>query len=251
MSSFYRVFSCVLVFVVFACKGLPAQNIGGIGVMLGIDSSEGSRMPVIRQVLPNSPASANLKEGMFIIAVDGTGCRDLTIEDVVKKIRGADGSLVKVSVSDNKKGKNAVEYTLSRVAIAQAVTDTVSAFYGACEQNNKQLKRNGHRIVKAFRSECGDFYYNFNADTGLYHIRMQVLEAGGRAKGGSVSADVFETDNDNQKTRLTEGDAAQWKGWPVAETNADVRFSRPRVGSISIRLSEENVCRAVFITVYQ
>ncbi len=247
-----RVLSVFFVlWLIFSGVDVFAQNIGGIGVMLAIDSSDNIRVPVIRQVLPNSPASANLNVGMYVIDVDGAKCQGLPIDEVVKRVRGVEGTIVKISVADNKEGRGAIEYTLSRMAIAQPVTDTVASFYATCEQNDKLLRRKGHKIAKAFNSDCGDFYYNFNADTGVFYVRMLVLERGNQANGNSVSADVFDTDKEAEKIHFREDKPAEWAGWPVAGAVAAISFQRPRVATISIKLNNEKACRAVYITVYK
>lgn len=81
------------------------ENVGhfdGIGAMLEAktDPGGGEAKVIITQVMENGPASKvkNVKPGDRIIGVDGKSIRGLTLDEVVRRIRGERGSVVKLTL---------------------------------------------------------------------------------------------------------------------------------------------------------
>lgn len=69
----------------------------GIGAVLGVDQRT-NKIQVIRVFRDNPAAKAGLKPGDYIIAVDGESTEDLSLEVTVNKIRGPEGTKVKLTV---------------------------------------------------------------------------------------------------------------------------------------------------------
>src|SRR5262245_62050317 len=65
-----------------------AQNIGGIGAQLLMDTTGGHSMPEVSGLVPGSAADQNLKATDYIIKVNGVSCLDKTLVEVVGMIRG-------------------------------------------------------------------------------------------------------------------------------------------------------------------
>lgn len=75
--------------------GGPNMELGGIGATLG-PSSEG---PIIRGVFPGDPADkAGLRAGDRIVRVDGEPTDNLSLADVLQRVRGEPGTTVGISV---------------------------------------------------------------------------------------------------------------------------------------------------------
>ncbi|MCW3123235.1 MAG: carboxyl-terminal protease [Flavipsychrobacter sp.] len=236
----------LIVGLLMLCSIANAQNIGGIGAMLAIDSSDGYRLPIIKSLMPNSPAAASMKENQFILKVNEVSCRDKTIEEVVGLIRGEAGTHVKLSVADNKPGKHATTYDLVRAVIQQPAApnqpaaDPVEVFNANCEHEIKQLKRQGYAVIKTFTSDCGNYFFNFNADTGLHHVTVYTLEDKGNA--GGITASIFDNQHEADAVKLKKETASQ-KG--------DIYFKRTGVGGIKIELAGGGICKSIYIVVYK
>jgi carboxyl-terminal processing protease len=85
----------------------------GIGVQIDFDQPSGTVQ--ILGITPGSPAeAAGLVRGDRILAIDGASFRDRALPEVVRAIRGAEGSTVKISVL---RGAAVTEKTIVRRAI--------------------------------------------------------------------------------------------------------------------------------------
>ena len=240
-----------------------AQNIGGIGAMLNIDSADGYTMPRILKMVPASPAAVSLKEGWYILTVNGTSCKDKNIQDVVGLIRGEVGTHVILSVADNKQGKNATDKDMMRIILPQAQDNTVNTdntqpFYDWCEGEAKQLRKQRHLVVKTFNSECGDYFFNFNADTGTYHLELFTMEAKAQnASPGHVSevkARIFDNRNESAAIWLKAAASTDMGDYTKGMLSGDIHFSRPGVGVVSTTLPAAGAagkCMAMYIVVYK
>jgi hypothetical protein len=237
----------LLLMLILVCSAgeSDAQSIGGIGAVLKLDTtSEGHTLPRIQSLVPNSPAAQSLKEGLYIISVNNIPCKNQTLEQIVGNIRGDAGTKVVLMLADNQKGKQAKEYELLRVVIQQ--TDPADAFNAACEATVKQLKKQGYEIVRKMGSECGEYYFNFDADTGSYNIRMLTLpNRDADSKNAAISA------------RVSEGEGGIVQPLQATAPNiyeARITFRRPTVGMISTTLPDKQSagsCKSIFIVVYK
>ena len=67
---------------------------------IGIEIIQKNNLPTVVAPLPDSPAEkAGIKSGDIILEVDGTKTTDIGFDDVVNKIRGAEGSYVNLKIS--------------------------------------------------------------------------------------------------------------------------------------------------------
>jgi carboxyl-terminal processing protease len=71
-----------------------------VGVGIRLSKPEEGRSPIIVEVFPRSPAAqAGLKAGDRIESADGTNTTDLPLTEIVRYIRGAPESIVKIGIS--------------------------------------------------------------------------------------------------------------------------------------------------------
>ena len=91
----------------------PQEVFTGIGVELDVKDHE----VIIRQVVPNAPASkAGLSGGLVIQQIDGTNTDGKSLKDCVDMMRGPAGSKVKLELVDPAGNKtNTVELTRGKV----------------------------------------------------------------------------------------------------------------------------------------
>ncbi|MBD2361210.1 tetratricopeptide repeat protein [Anabaena minutissima FACHB-250] len=96
-------------------KILVSQELVGIGIKLDINAQ--TKIATVTQVHENSPAEkGGLKTGDQILAVDGKSTANMALDQVVKLIRGQEGTQVALRI--NRTGKNTLNTTLTRSQIA-------------------------------------------------------------------------------------------------------------------------------------
>ncbi|HWT40642.1 MAG TPA: S41 family peptidase [Dongiaceae bacterium] len=84
---------------------------GGIGVEVGMRNNA----PTVVRVLQDNPAEkAGLQINDVITQVNGTSVKDMTLNDVVAKIRGDAGTTVKLTVS---RGGNEMSFSITRAVV--------------------------------------------------------------------------------------------------------------------------------------
>jgi len=87
----------------------------GVGLLLAQPETNGQVK--VMQIVPDSPASeAGIKVGCWLISVDGTPTRGMTLSNCVYRIRGVPGTEVVLGVVDPKLHRTN-EVTLKRAAI--------------------------------------------------------------------------------------------------------------------------------------
>ncbi|MBD2343471.1 serine protease [Anabaena subtropica] len=93
---------------------LGSQELGGIGVQIEINAQ--NKIATVTQVYENSPAQkGGIKTGDQILAVDGQSTANMSLEQVIKLIRGQEGT--KVALRINRSGKNTLNTSLTRSQI--------------------------------------------------------------------------------------------------------------------------------------
>ncbi len=245
-----------LSFIISAVPLFAQNTIGGIGAQLFQDTSGGQTMPRILSLVPNSPAYDSLKATDFLIKVNDISCKDKELNDVVSMIRGVAGTKVKITVADTKEGARPREYMLTRVGIQLAAPpDPVPAFNQWCDAQAKQLRKQGHETVKTFTSDCGNYFFNYNADAGTYHVRVYTMEekgAGTLTPGFTANAKVYDGDKEANAVPLNAAATSEANGTSIAQLEGAITFSRECVAIISIGgLSDAKTCRAMYIAVYR
>ncbi len=251
----------IFFFAAFCGWAAIAQNIGGIGAQLFLDTAGGHTMPRIQALVPNSPAYQYLNATDYIMKVDGVSCKDKTIEEVVAMIRGEAGTTVKVTVADTKEGKRAREVALQRVGLnipagsTPPPPDPMTSFTTFCENEVKELRHKHAEIVKTFSSDCGDFFFNFNAEGGQYHVRVTMMEpkgSGGYTPGFSAAARVFDGDNEAAATQLTATAPKDGGNFEAALLEGTVSFKKFCVGTIAVSMhGDVKKCGGMYIVVYK
>ena len=236
-----------------------AQGTGGIGARLQLDTTGGYTMPMIQGLVPNSPAAQTLKENLFIQQVDGKSCKDISLEEVVKMIRGAEGTTVRITVSDNKDGKHSKDHDLVRAAIATAPVapppDPAAAFSEYCEHEVYLLKKKGATIVNSYTSDCGNYFFNFNAVEGLYHIKILTMEEKGKSAythGFFATARVFDNNNEADAAEITTAESKDQGSYMATSVDGTVTIKKECVGTIHTQIHDDvQKCRAMFVVVYK
>ncbi len=245
-----------LCFLFFAHSSY-AQNIGGIGAQLLLDTSGGTTMPRIMSFVPGTPANQKLKATDYIIKVNGVSCKNKTLEEIITMIRGEEGTMVKITVADTKEGKREREYELPRVVLqGAAAPDPLASFNSSCDMEVRQLKKSGKEIVKTFPSECGNYFFNFNAEAHTYHVLIMTMED--KPKVGEYkqeffpTARVFNSDNEAGAITLPKGDTKEIVGAVVARAEGDISFTKNGVGVVNVELHDDATkCRTMFVVIYR
>jgi hypothetical protein len=237
--------SCLLLLLILvtAVGESNAQSTGGIGAMLKLDTTkDGYTLPRIQSLVPNGPASKTVKEGLYIISVNGVPCKNVSLEQIVGNIRGQAGTKVTLMLADNPNGKQAKEYEIERAEIQQVPAgDPVETFHAECEATLKQLKRQGHIIERNINSDCGDYFFNFDAEPGIYHVRLIVM-SDGKKSDESIIAKVSGWDGNKEV-------ALKSTGGNTYEEH--ITFTRSSVGVIATTLKDKQSCKAIHIVVYK
>jgi hypothetical protein len=238
----------------------PAQTVGGIGAMLSMDSLGGYTLPFVKGVVPNTPAAKSLKENLFIQSVDGISCKNKSLDEIVALIRGVIGSSIKITVSDDKMGLFSNSYDLVRAGIttgapaAAPPPDPVAAFNTDCAAELKKIHKMGFKVIKTYNSECGNFFFNFDSQNGLFHVGVYYLSE----KDYQLSADVFDNKyfdkhDESNSVKLQKKNTKDFNGMQVSELNGDISFTKDGVGVVGIKVPADNSgkCAAVYVVVYK
>jgi hypothetical protein len=252
----YRVqYLLILVCLLFSSLTVFAQTVGGIGARLALDSSAGYTMPRIQGLVAGSPAAAVLKDSLYIIKVAGTDCKNKNLEEVVAIIRGEVGTTVKITVADNTAGKRAKDYDLVRAAIALPASnmvpdkDPLIGFYDQCESDAKAMRRKGKTIIKTYTSDCGNYFFNFDADASVYHVRLVSLA---QKSAGDLTARIFDGNNENVFTALLNPETKALGDLVITTREGEMTFNRDCVGVVNTQYSGDAAkCRGMFILIYK
>jgi len=239
--------------VVLAMAALfaQAQTIGGIGATLKLDTAKaGYTLPAILAVADNSPAAkARLKKGSYIIAVDGTPCKNMDLEKAVGKIRGNAGSTVTLTIADNPEGTNAKDYELTRATIQiVAPPDPFTSFSDECDKAVDELKKAGYKIVKNVNSDCGDYFFSFDADAHTYHVAVIAISA----KSGAIPPDVwlYDSNNENGAAKLKVVNTSEPDKAVIYTFDGHIEMKGRSVGVVKT-LSPGTSCKAIRVVVYR
>jgi hypothetical protein len=231
-----------------------------------MDSANGHTMPYIVGLIENSPAEKVLyqKESYYIVKVNGVSSMDKSLAAIVDMIRGQAGTPVKITLADNMEGKHAQEYTLTRAVIAapaQAApaappappgADPVAIFNSGQESEVKQMRRKGATIIKTFNSECGDYFFNFDAESGAYNVRFVVMEDKGGDNTTTASVRVFDNNDEKGAIVLGKPEYKEGSNYGVLQLSGSLAFKKESVATISVKLNDDaKKCKAVYIVVYK
>jgi hypothetical protein len=240
-----------------------AQNIGGIGAQLFLDTMGGFTMPCVQGMVKNSAADQNLKATDFIIKVNDVDCRNKTMEEVIGMIRGEIGTTVKVTVADTKNGKNPREYDLLRGYIGlqssspngMPAEDPAVAFNTNCDNEVAKMKKSGNTVIKTFPSDCGNYFFNFDVSKETYHIRIWAIadkNTDPKANKFSLTARVFDNTNEAAATQLTNFQLTNGGNLDAGQLDGTASFNKDGVGVINVQLHDDTKkCRAMYVVIYK
>jgi C-terminal processing protease CtpA/Prc len=87
-----------------------------VGLVLKTDSTDNVLMPRIVRIISNSAADAEpgIKEGMYVLKVNNTYCRNTPLDNAIRYINDREGTPVSRTISDSKDVFPAFAYTLKR-----------------------------------------------------------------------------------------------------------------------------------------
>ncbi len=251
-----KILFIAIIFFLSPLLSLAQSIIGGIGAQLFIDTSGGFNMPRIMSLVDNSPAAQKLKATDFIMSVNGISCKAMTIEEVVALIRGEAGTTVHIVVADTKQGARPREYDITRVAMQVAgATDPATSFNAWCDNDTKQLRKKGFEVIKTFTSDCGNYFFNFNADAGGYRAHVYTMQEkvnGNELPGYTASARLY--DGSNEKGAVTLPGLSPFVAGELIISHADgtITFPHDCVGVISMSVQDPSKkCKAMYIVVYR
>jgi len=232
-------------------------------VLLLDTTKDGTTLPKIKNLVPNSPALAQgVPDGWYIIAVNEVPCKNKSLEDVVSHIRGEVGTPVTLSLADNPQGKKAKSFTIVRAVIQQPAAnvpamDPAAAFNADCENEARKLKKQGFTIIKTFNSDCGDYFFNFDADNSPYHARVFTMEtktSAGYTKGFEASASLFDNADETVKIPLKSAGSHEQGNSVIAELEGVMTFKRNSIGAVNMQIhpvADVKKCVAVYVIVYK
>lgn len=240
-------------YILFSITALiaHAQTIGGIGATLKLDTTTaGFTLPTILAIADNSPAAkAHLKKGSYIISVDGTPCKNLNLEKAVEKIRGNTGTSVTLTMADNPDGLNAKVYTLTRATIQiVAPPDPFTSFSDECDKAVNELKKAGFKIVKNVNSDCGDYFFSFDAEAHTYHIAVIAISA----KAAAIAPDVwlYDSNNEQEAAKLKVVNTSEPDKAVIYTFDGHIEMKSRSVGIVKTRTSSQ-ACKAMRVVVYR
>jgi hypothetical protein len=259
-------FLILILFINIISFAQGIQNIAGIGAQLILDTVGGYSMPRIFALVPNSPAYQSLNATDYIVKVDNVSCRNKTIEEVVALIRGEVGTNVKITTAPTKDGSHSKDTVLIRVGMQVPVAnnapqsppnppDPLTAFNDACENEAKQLKKTGVEVIKTYNSDCGNYFFNFNAETGKYRVRVITMEEKSvdpNSPAPGTTAKVYDGDNENGAVTLIKTGSSDKSSYTTTQFEGGISFNKPCVGVISITVHDDlKKCKGMYIIVYR
>ncbi len=102
------------------------QQFGGIGIEVAIDQQSG--LITVLSPIPGTPAwRAGLQAGDKIVGIDGEGAEGLTLEDAVRRMRGAVGTPVRVTLLRGADQRLEVELVREVIQIQSVLGDARDA----------------------------------------------------------------------------------------------------------------------------
>lgn len=241
----------LLLFFLLLFGNVQAQNIGGIGAQLIVDSTDGYTMPRIYSLIQRSPAWDSLRATDYIIKVNDVSCKNKPLEDIVAMIRGVAGTSVKITTADTKEGKSPRDHTLVRVSMQVAGVDPTATFYDACDKETEALRKSGSEVLKTFNSDCGNYFFNLNADAGTYHVRAFFM-ADKSNTSAPAKTKVFDNDNEKEAVTLAVTSSSNKGDYTVVQQDGTITFRRDAVCTISVTFPDGGKrCAAMYIVVYK
>jgi carboxyl-terminal processing protease len=204
------------------------QEFGGVGIVVEINADSG-RLTVMSPLIDTPAYKAGLKSGDVIMGINGEDTLKMTLRDAVEKMRGPEGSDVKVAIQHAGE-TDTVEYTLQRaiIPIESVLGDTRHAdgsWSFTLEQNPRigyiRLVNFGERTTEELRSALHTLTQpKLKIDGLIIDLRGN---AGGLLKAAVETCDMFLDSGVIVSTR-GRGNVEKWSASaePGKELPADV-----------------------------
>lgn len=180
----------------------------GIGVELGSNSS----YPMVINVMADSPAlKAGLKPGDLIIRVDGENTAGRTLWKVVEKIRGVQGSQVKLTI--RRSGRHDFDVLIERAAIAgpacewQVLRDNVG-YISLHTFGNRTAEEFSSALRKMREKQVKGLILDLRDDPGGY-LQAAVEIAGNFLPAGDLVVTTVDRDGEKE-AYYTAGGVKRW-----------------------------------------
>ena len=231
-----------------------AQNIGGIGAQLFLDTAGGYTMPRIQSLVAGTPADSVLKATDYIYKVNDISCKDKNIQEVVELIRGEAGTHVKITVTDTKDGKRPRSYDLVRRGIPGVqAPDPLTAFNTWCDGEVAKLLANKFTIVKTFNASCAENrFFNFEALAKQYHIAVMTMEEHAAGSTITTKARAFDNDDEAGATALTNENHKSVGKMDITIIDGVVTFKKVCIGAVNVKVSGDITrCQGIYVIVYR
>ncbi len=119
-------------------KATTEGDFEGIGALL---EQEGSQVRVVRPIETSPAEAAGLKTDDIVVSIDGESVRGLGVNDVVRKIKGQQGTRVRVGVQ---RGRVLLEFALMRALVEPPVVQHWM------EDGNNKI---GHIVLSEFNEK--------------------------------------------------------------------------------------------------
>jgi carboxyl-terminal processing protease len=98
-----------------------------VGLQIALSMDEKEKLPVMASIFPGGPASrAGIEAGTFIEEIDGAATKGMSLREVVDRLRGDEGSTVKLKLRHPKDAASRT-LTLSREALARTTITGIGA----------------------------------------------------------------------------------------------------------------------------
>ena len=96
-------------------KATTEGDFEGIGALL---EQEGSQVRIVRPIETSPAEAAGIRTDDVVVSIDGVSVRGLGVNDVVNKIKGQEGTKVRLGIL---RGKTPLEFTLTRALVEPPV----------------------------------------------------------------------------------------------------------------------------------
>jgi hypothetical protein len=251
----------ITIVLLLSVTAARAQNIAGIGAQLLMDTTGGYTVPRIAGLVAGSPADNVLKATDYIIMINGVSSKNVPLDEVVGMIRGEAGTHVSIIVADTKEGKRPRTYMLTRVGMQmaggaqQAPPDPTAVFYEWCDARVKELTAKGASILKTYNSACGNYFFNFDATPGEYHVciySMEVKGSDGYNQGHTTAARVFDNEHEADATKINKTELQTVGNMLVSTTEGEAIFKKSGVGVVNTQVVDDHYkCHNMYVVVYR
>ena len=106
--------------------------------------------------------------------------------------------------------------------------------------------------MKTFPSDCGNYFFNFDAEAHTYTIRVMVLEGIGddATKPFNVTARVFDNANEKDATEISRYRTEKAVGYTRGLLDGTATFTKAGVAVVNVQLHDDGKkCKTMFVVI--